>query len=64
MYGLQLSKGQGVPRDIHFAITALRTSCKFGMRDPACIHASDLQKRLLRELAIESGLHSKGKSAP
>ncbi|NBF04941.1 sel1 repeat family protein [Pseudomonas sp. Fl5BN2] len=44
MYGFHLSRGIGVQADVKQALKVLEKSCKFGIDDPACSGARQLQE--------------------
>ena len=50
MYALTLARGMGVKQDLSLALAALKKSCKFGPKDPACKNASALENEIKQAL--------------
>jgi len=46
MHGLILSEDKSIPRNKERALEALKKACQFDKRDPACISANALKKKL------------------
>lgn len=51
MYGIALSRGQGVNRDLEQAKTALKKACRFDEDDKACVSAKNVRKKIDAEVS-------------